>query len=220
LPARPDLDREAAAWSEGRLLLGVDEVGRGPLAGPVVAAAVVFPASHAALDGVRDSKTLSAANRERLAPAIRSAAVAVAVGAASVAEIDRLNIRVATALAMQRAVERVLGPRRPGAVRAVAAEMLVLLDGLPMPELGRPHQALVDGDALCYTVAAAGILAKTVRDRLMGRLAVRYPGFGWESNMGYGTAGHLAGLAALGPTRHHRRSFSPVSQIPLWAETL
>jgi len=219
LPAWPDLDREAAAWSNGRLLLGVDEVGRGPLAGPVVAAAVVFPASHAPLDGVRDSKTLSPALRERLAPAIRAAAAAVAVGAASVAEIDRLNIRVATALAMRRAVERVLGPGRPGALRHGAGEMLVLLDGLPMPELGRPHQALVDGDALCYTVAAAGILAKTVRDRLMGRLAERHPGFGWESNMGYGTAGHLAALAARGPTRHHRRSFSPVAQMPLWAET-
>jgi ribonuclease HII len=218
LPARPDLHREAAAWSEGRLLLGVDEVGRGPLAGPVVAAAVVFPASHAPLDGVRDSKTLSAAHRERLAPAIRLAAVAVAVGAASVAEIDRLNIRVATALAMRRAVERVLDPQRHGAPSPLAEGIVVLLDGLPMPELRRPHQALVDGDALCYTVAAAGILAKTVRDRLMGRLAGRYPGFGWESNMGYGTAGHLAALAARGPTRHHRRSFSPVSQMGLWVK--
>jgi ribonuclease HII len=218
LPARPDLHREAAAWSEGRLLLGVDEVGRGPLAGPVVAAAVVFPAAHAPLDGVRDSKTLSAAHRERLAPAIRLAAVAVAVGAASVAEIDRLNIRVATALAMRRAVERVLDPQRNGAPGRLAEGVVVLLDGLPMPELCRPHQALVDGDALCYTVAAAGILAKTVRDRLMGRLAGRYPGFGWESNMGYGTAGHLAALAARGPTRHHRQSFSPVSQMGLWVK--
>ena len=216
-PARPDLAREAVAWSEGRLLLGVDEVGRGPLAGPVVAAAVVFPASHAPIDGVRDSKTLSAARRERLAPAILAAAAAVAVGAASVAEIDRLNIRVATALAMRRAVDRVLGGRRRGG--GGIEELMVLLDGLPMPELGHRHQSLVDGDALCYTVAAAGIVAKTVRDRLMGRLAGRYPGFGWESNMGYGTAGHLAALVTHGPTRHHRRSFSPVSQMPLWRET-
>lgn len=213
-PARPDLAREAAAWSEGRLLLGVDEVGRGPLAGPVVAAAVVFPAAHTPLDGVRDSKTVSATHRERLAPAIRTAAFAVAVGAASVAEIDRLNIRVATALAMQRAVGRLLA-----AAGVSSTEVLVLIDGLPMPELGHPHDALVDGDALCYTVAAAGILAKTVRDRLMGRLAGRYPGFGWESNMGYGTAVHLAALATRGPTRHHRRSFNPVSQMPLWSET-
>jgi ribonuclease HII len=218
-PARPDLAREAAAWSEGRLLLGVDEVGRGPLAGPVVAAAVVFPASHAPLDGVRDSKTLSAVHRERLAPAILAAAVAAAVGAASVGEIDRLNIRVATGLAMQRAVDRILGPRRPRGASTVPLEVVVLLDGLPMPELGRPHQSLVDGDALCYSVAAAGILAKTVRDRLMSRLAGRHPGFGWESNMGYGTALHLAALAARGPTCHHRRSFSPVAQMPLWAET-
>jgi ribonuclease HII len=213
-PAWPDLAREAAAWSEGRLLLGVDEVGRGPLAGPVVAAAVVFPVAHSPLDGVRDSKTVSAAHRERLAPAISTAAIAVAVGAASVTEIDRLNIRVATALAMRRAVRRLLASTRVG-----SAEVLVLIDGLPMPELGHAHDALVDGDALCYTVAAAGIVAKTVRDRLMGRLATRHPGFGWDTNMGYGTAVHLAALADRGPTRHHRRSFNPVSQMPLWSET-
>jgi len=218
-PARPDLAREAAAWSEGRLLLGVDEVGRGPLAGPVVAAAVVFPATHVPLEGVRDSKTLSPMHRARLAPEILAASIAAAVGAASVAEIDRLNIRVATALAMQRAVDRVLGSRPVGPALDAPPKVVVLLDGLPMPELGRPHQALVDGDALCYSVAAAGILAKTVRDRLMGRLAGRYPGFGWESNMGYGTTFHLAALAARGPTRHHRRSFSPVAQMFLWAET-
>lgn len=202
----PSLAREAGAWAAARLLIGVDEVGRGPLAGPVVAAAVVFPPDTPLIEGLRDSKTLSERQRLALVPRIRAAAAAVGLAGASVREIDRLNIRVATALAMRRAVARVL-PRCP------AAE--ILLDGLPMPELGHPHDALVDGDAHCMSIAAAGVLAKCVRDALMARLAARHPGFGWERNMGYGTAEHLAALRARGPSPHHRRGFAPVAQLGL-----
>ncbi len=206
---RPTLDRETAAWESGQLLVGVDEAGRGPLAGPVVAAAVVFPFRSTLLDGVRDSKTLSAPRREMLAVQIRGAAVAVGVGGASVREIDTLNIRVATALAMRRAVLRVLSgcPAAP--------QPRLLLDGLPMPEVGFPHDALVAGDAHCHSIAAAGIIAKTVRDRLMRRLAARYAGYGWERNCGYGSAEHLAAIQSLGATLHHRRSFSPMSGMGL-----
>jgi ribonuclease HII len=204
----PTLAREAAAWAEGRLLVGVDEVGRGPLAGPVVAAAVVFPPGcpRGTLRGLRDSKLLPPPRRERLAAKIRARAIAIGIGAASVAEIDRFNIRRATALAMRRALERVIG--RVGPVR-------VLVDGLPFPELEVEHDALVDGDAHCASVAAAGIVAKILRDDLMHRLARRHPGYGWDTNVGYGTDAHHDGLLRLGPTRHHRQSFAPVAQIPL-----
>lgn len=206
---RPDLSRESTAWAERRLLIGVDEVGRGPLAGPVVAAAIVFSDRHKRVPGVRDSKTLSAAKREALAPKLCGCAMGWAVGAASVTEIDRLNIRVATALAMRRAVNRLL--------RALDQSVCtIIVDGLPMPELGHRHEALVDGDALCYSIAAAGIVAKTIRDGLMCRLAQRYPGYAWQTNMGYGTAEHLSALDRQGPTRHHRRSFAPVAQVSLF----
>jgi ribonuclease HII len=205
---RPTLDRERAAWSAARLLLGIDEAGRGPLAGPVVAAAVAFPPDRDPPAGLRDSKTLSAKKRAELLPLIRAHALVVGVGAASVREIDRLNIRVATALAMARAVAK--------ARKALEAhEYLVLLDGLPMKELGHPHEALVDGDAHCVTVAAAGIVAKETRDRLMQSLARRHPAYGWDGNSGYGTAQHLTALREVGPTRHHRTSFGPVSQLSL-----
>ena len=207
MPIVPTLDRERAAWAEAHLLVGVDEVGRGPLAGPVVAAAVVLPAGCDPLEGVRDSKTLPEPRRRLLAERIRGAALCIGVGAASVAEIDRLNIRVATALAMRRALDRLR--------RGVSTPVRIVVDGLPVPELGYPHDALVAGDAHCVTIAAAGILAKTVRDELMLRLARRHPGYAWETNMGYGTAAHQLGLRSLGPTRHHRRSFSPVAQLEL-----
>lgn len=187
-----------------RIVAGVDEVGRGPLAGPVVACAVVMPAEGRRLAGIADSKALAPDVRVRLAAAIRARAVAVAVGAASVREIDRLNILHATTLAMRRALAR-LSP---------AADHVVL-DGLPMPTLGTPHLAVVQGDATCYSVACASIVAKVVRDALMARLAVRHPAFGWERNAGYGTATHLAALRLHGPTRHHRRSFAPVAQLEL-----
>jgi ribonuclease HII len=207
-PIMPSLAREAAAWSGGALLLGVDEVGRGPLAGPVVAAAAVFPPATHPLAGVRDSKALSPRQRQALLPGILASALVVAVGAASAREIDRLNIRAATALAMGRAVRRALA-------RLDCPSVEILIDGLPMADCGFPHEALVAGDAHCYSIAAAAIVAKEVRDRLMRRLAARHPGYGWDTNAGYGSAGHLSAIAALGPTRHHRRSFAPVSQLVL-----
>ena len=204
-PRRPSLEREAALWREGRgLVAGVDEAGRGPLAGPVVAAAVVFPAFAKPIRGLRDSKLLTAAARERLAALVRVRALAVAVGAASVREIDRFNIRRAAVLAMRRALARLTV--RPD---------VVLVDGLPCPELGCPHQAIVDGDARCHSIAAASVIAKTVRDRLMALLGGRHPAYAWASNKGYGTPEHLAALAELGFTAHHRRSFSPVVQLEL-----
>ncbi len=207
MPVEPTILREAAAWADACLLAGVDEVGRGPLAGPVVAAAIVFPRNFRPIPGVRDSKTLAAGQRDELALLIRGSALLLGLGAASVREIDLLNIRVATALAMRRAVCRIAG--RLDRYR-------ILVDGLPFRELGYPHEALVDGDAHCFSIAAAGIVAKTVRDRLMRRLAVRYPGYGWETNVGYGTPEHQLGLSRLGPCAHHRRSFGPVAQLQIF----
>jgi len=205
----PTLARERAAWREGRLLVGVDEVGRGPLAGPVVAAAVVFPEGCRRLRGLRDSKLLPAVRRDELAAVIRTVALGFAVGAASVREIDRLNIRVASALAMRRALVRMFS-------RLPAVPAWVLIDGLPLPEIGLEHEALVDGDARCHSIAAAAIIAKTVRDSLMHRLAPRHPGYGWDTNVGYATETHQEGLRLFGATRHHRRSFSPVAQLQLY----
>jgi len=203
---RPSLERERALWREGRMVVaGIDEVGRGPLAGPVVAAAVVFYPDQKPIRGLNDSKVLTAKARDRLALEIRSRARAVGVGAASVHEIDRWNIRRATIIAMRRALRR-LG----------CDPTDVLIDGMPCPELGRPHQAIVDGDAKCSCIAAASIIAKTVRDVLMARLAARHPGYAWETNKGYATADHLEAVARLGPTRHHRQSFQPVSQLVLF----
>jgi ribonuclease HII len=206
----PSLDWEQRAWAAQAVLIGVDEVGRGPLAGPVVAAAAVFPAGVSPLAGVRDSKMLSGRQRAVLVPRLFEQAIGLAVAAASVSEIDRFNIRVATALAMRRAIDRVL--RRVG---RGASPHRVLLDGLPLPECGHVHDALVDGDALCYSIAAAGIVAKEVRDHLMRRLASRYPGYGWESNAGYATDSHRRAIFSRGPTPHHRRSFSPIAQMDL-----
>jgi ribonuclease HII len=204
----PSLKHEQAAWALSRVLIGVDEVGRGPLAGPVVAAAVAFPPRLRRVRGVRDSKVLSHLQRAALIPRLRATALAIGVGAASIREIDRFNIRVATAIAMRRALARVrhaLG----------ATETVVLIDGLPLPEVQCEHQALVDGDALCYSIAAAGVLAKEIRDRLMCQLAARHPGYGWEHNAGYATEEHRGAINSLGPTRHHRFSFAPVAQIGL-----
>lgn len=207
---RPTLQREIALWQagggggHGALVAGVDEAGRGPLAGPVVAAAVVFPPFARPIRGLRDSKLLPPAKRARLALIVRARALAVAVGAASVREIERLNIRGASILAMRRALARL-------AVRPSH----ILVDGLPLPELGYPHEAIVDGDAHCHSIAAASVVAKTLRDRLMERLDRRYPSYAWASNKGYGTPEHLAALAALGCTAHHRKTFAPVLQLEL-----
>ncbi|MBM4186264.1 MAG: ribonuclease HII [Gemmatimonadetes bacterium] len=200
---------EKRSWEAGRLLIGVDEAGRGPLAGPVVAAAVAFPIGCRRSSLVRDSKTLSEGQRDSAARWIRAKASAIGVGCASVREIDRFNIRRATALAMRRAVDRAVGGRFD------PSQATILIDGLAMPELGLPHEALVDGDAISLTISAAGIIAKTVRDLLMGRLAGRHPVYDWASNRGYGTEAHRRAIDDHGPTRHHRQSFMPVAQLGL-----
>jgi ribonuclease HII len=190
---------ERTFWDRGlRFLAGVDEAGRGPLAGPVVAAAVILP-EGVAIEGVDDSKRLSPTVREELAAEICGRALCFGIGAASSREIDRLNILRATHLAMQRAVRRL----------RIRPEHL-LVDGLPVPALGEAHTAVVEGDRRVHSIACASILAKVTRDRLMRRLAERYPGYGWEQNAGYGTAEHRAAIERLGLTPHHRRSFAPV----------
>lgn len=190
---------EAGFWSRGlSRIAGVDEAGRGPLAGPVVAAAVILPPGIC-VPGARDSKTLPPLRREALEVAVLERSLAVGLGAASVREIDRLNILVCTRLAMARALARLPFPPDH-----------VVVDGLPMMGLGWEHEAVVGGDGQVHSVACASILAKVLRDRLMKRLAIRYPGYGWETNMGYGTAEHMAALERLGPTPHHRRTFGGV----------
>jgi ribonuclease HII len=180
----------------GPLIAGVDEVGRGSLAGPVVACAVVMPPDERALRGVDDSKLLTARARERLALLIRSKALSVGVGAASAREIDRINIFQASVLAMRRAINRLgIAPHH------------VLVDGRPLRTLGIPHTAIIDGDDRCFNIACASIIAKVTRDRLMMSLARRHPAYAWERNCGYATRSHIAGLATAGPSVHHRRSF-------------
>jgi ribonuclease HII len=188
----------------GPLIAGIDEVGRGPLAGPVVACAVIMPPEIRAIPGVDDSKVLRADQRQRLAVKIRERALAFGIGAASVREIDRVNIYHATVIAMRRALARLgLTPNH------------ILIDGKAIRTLGVEHTAIVDGDDKCYTIACASILAKVTRDRVMRALAPRYPNYLWERNVGYSTLAHLESLAAHGATPHHRRSFMPVGQLSL-----
>ncbi len=188
----------------GPLLAGVDEVGRGPLAGPVVACAVIMPPHMRAIRGVDDSKMLSALERNRLAGKIREKALGCALGAASVREIERFNIYQASVLAMRRALGRL--QIQPD---------YVIIDGKPMRTLPVPHTAIVHGDARCFTIACASIIAKVTRDRLMARLALRYPQYTWERNAGYTTRAHIRGLDSHGITPHHRRTFFRVSQLAL-----
>jgi ribonuclease HII len=187
------------------VVCGIDEAGRGPLAGPVLAAAVILPYPIPAqlLNGLDDSKRLSKAKRESLFDHILRDA-RVGVGQAEVEEIDRLNILQATFLAMQRAY----------AALAVSGEIThALVDGNQRPPLPCQVLCLVKGDARSLSIAAASIIAKVTRDRIMNGLAVAHPGYGWDRNAGYGTAQHLAALAHLGPTPHHRRSFAPVTRL-------
>jgi ribonuclease HII len=198
-PKIPTLRYERRLWNEGiERVVGVDEVGVAPTCGAVVAAAVIMRPGCHRIPGVRDSKTLSVIQRERLAPMIRKRAVAVGVGAASVREIDQLNIYHATHLAMRRAIARV-GERDH-----------VLVDGNRIggfeAQVG-PYSAIVDGDAKVYTIACASIVAKVVRDRMMELLSARYPGYGWEHNQGYATLEHRQAIRRLGLTPFHRRSF-------------
>ena len=190
------LEYERTFWGRGRSVAGVDEAGRGPLAGPVVAAAVVLP-PEVCIEGADDSKVLSADVREELFDRIVAGARCVGVGAASVREIDRRNILRATTVAMQRAIGR-LGPPPDH----------VVVDGLPVLHLGLAHEAIVDGDALVHSIACASIVAKVVRDRLMRRLSLRYPAYAWDRNVGYGTAEHRAAIDMLGVTPHHRLTFT------------
>jgi len=195
----PTLRFERPLWRDGLVrVAGVDEVGVAPTCGAVVAAAVIMRPGCHRIPGVRDSKTLSAAQRERLAPLIRRRAVAIGIGAASVAEIDRLNIYHATHLAMRRAIGKLRGHEH------------VLVDGnriARFEEQVGPYTSIVDGDAKCYTIACASVIAKVVRDRMMTLLAARYPGYGWERNQGYATREHRDGVRRLGLTPYHRRSF-------------
>jgi ribonuclease HII len=187
------------------LLCGVDEAGRGPLAGPVTAAAVILPPDWH-LPGLDDSKRLDAARRALLETGILEQALAWAVAEASVEEIDRLNILRATFLAMGRAVEQL-----------VPAPDFLLVDGRDFPFANRRGRSLVHGDGISACVAAASILAKQARDRRMERAALEWPAYGFERHKGYGTAFHLQALRDAGPCPLHRRSFSPVRQL-LWGE--
>jgi len=182
-------------------ICGVDEVGRGPLAGPVVAAAVILDKKRIPR-GLNDSKQLSEEAREELFPRIMEMAVAVGVGEASVGEIDLVNIRQATHLAMARAVR---------ALSVTAG--FALVDGNDPPALPCKCQTLIKGDTLSVSIAAASIIAKVTRDRMMVALHDVHPGYNWKSNKGYGTPDHLAGLKSCGVTPHHRRSFSPIHHI-------
>jgi ribonuclease HII len=179
-------------------------VGRGPIAGPVVACAVIMPAETRAISGVDDSKRLTHVQRVRLAAKIRERAVAFALGAASVREIERINIYQASALAMQRAL---------GRLRVTPDH--VVIDGRAMRTLPVSHTAVVHGDARCFSIACASIVAKVTRDLLMTRLAQRYPQYIWDHNAGYTTREHVAGLATHGITPHHRKSFCRISDLLL-----
>ena len=189
------IEKSLRAAGAGKIA-GVDEVGRGPLAGPVVVCAVIMPHDRRAIGGVTDSKQLTAMERQRLAWKIREQAVAIALAASPVQEIARWNIYQATARAMGRAIARL----------SVAPDE-VLVDGKPIKSLAVPHHAIVGGDGICYSIACASIVAKVVRDRLMTQLARRYPEYGWQSNAGYGTPVHIAALRERGLSAHHRVSF-------------
>jgi ribonuclease HII len=195
----PDFSYETAAGASP--VAGVDEVGRGPLAGPVVAAAVILDPARIP-DGLRDSKKLTAARRDALALEIEATAQ-MSIAEASVTEIDQINILQATFLAMRRALAGL--PTTPA---------FALIDGNRMPpDLPCPARTIIKGDDLSVSIAAASIIAKVYRDRMMQDLAAQFPGYGWEKNAGYGTKQHLEALACLGVTPHHRRSFKPIHNI-------
>lgn len=204
LPPSPDLSFEMALWDQGlQLVAGVDEAGRGALAGPVAAGAVILPADlelTEKLAGVRDSKQMSPGDRELWAERIRHVAYGSAAGYASHQEIDDLGIVPATRLAVQRALEAL--PSRP---------QHLLVDFLVLPEISIPQTSLIKGDARALSIAAASILAKTGRDALLRQLDREYPGYGFARHKGYGTPAHRKALAQLGPSPVHRRSFALLS---------
>jgi ribonuclease HII len=199
--AKPVLDGayERLCLSDGMgLIAGVDEVGRGPLAGPVMAAAVILDLADIPL-GLADSKTIPAARREALSFEVLTCALAVSIATASPAEIDALNIRQATLLAMRRAVAGL--SLRP---------VLVLVDGRDVPDFGIPAHAIIGGDAKIASISAAAIVAKVARDAMMARLGLTYPAYGFDRNAGYGTAEHRSALRIEGPCPAHRMSFAPL----------
>ena len=194
-------EQAALSWDCPGLMAGVDEAGRGPLAGPVVAAAVILDARNP-IDGLADSKVLTARRREQLFDEIRAKALCCSIAQASVEEIDRINILQATMLAMRRAVE---GLRLKPA--------LVLVDGNRLPVLEVRAEAIVKGDSKVATISAASILAKVTRDRWCADLDAQYPQYGFAGHKGYGTAEHLAALQAHGACPQHRKTFSPVAKV-------
>ncbi len=197
----PTLSEERQLWLLGhRRVVGVDEVGLGCLAGPIVSAAVIVPVDCLPIAGVRDSKMLSWSQRSQLFEQIQGQALAIGVGMASVAEVEQVNVLQASYLAIGRALSR------------VEPYDYALIDGRKIKpgHLREPYKTIVHGDAISYAIACASIVAKVRRDRLMQKLATRYPGYGWEKNVGYGTKQHLTGLDQLGVTRWHRRSYGPV----------
>jgi ribonuclease HII len=202
--AQPNALMEATWWAEGyKYVAGVDEAGRGALLGPLVAAAVVFPPGlpAEAVPGLRDSKLLSPPEREAVYSLICRRALAIGLGIVGSSTVDHLGIGQATCQAMRKAVQRLQCPVE-----------LVVIDGRGVFLPGFRTCACVDADAKVFTVAAASIVAKVTRDRLLDRLAARFPSYGLERNKGYGTDEHLAALAALGPTPLHRRTFAPLAQ--------
>ena len=198
----PDDLFECEAWTRGfRRVAGVDEAGRGPLAGPVVAAAVILP-RRCRLEGLRDSKLLSERQREHLYARLLTAAVDIGVGVVDAEVIDALNILEATRLAMVQAVHHL-----------IPAPDYLLLDAIVLPGVAAEQRAVIKGDRLCRSIAAASIVAKVLRDRLMVRAHVRYPQYGFLAHKGYGTAEHLRQLERYGPCELHRRSFAPVREV-------
>jgi ribonuclease HII len=196
----PTLDFECDLWKKGHArVAGVDEVGLGCLAGPIVAAAVLMPQDLIPITGIRDSKQLSELQRNRLYGQIQQQAIAIGVGMASVAEIEEINVLQASYRAIKRAIGRIQPLDH------------ALIDGRKIRiDVGVPITTIIRGDTLSYSIACASIIAKVRRDRFMARLAGRYPGYGWERNRGYGTPQHLCGLRSLGVTPWHRKTYAPV----------
>jgi ribonuclease HII len=191
-------------YKDKHVIVGIDEAGRGPLAGPVVAGAVVFPQlkiAESLANSLDDSKKLKPKKREELYEALFASDALIGVGMASAAEIDKVNILQATFLAMRRALDNI----------GIKAD-LALVDGNRDPKLYCPAITVIKGDGLSLSIAAASIVAKVTRDRIMTKLALQYPPYGWDKNAAYGTKEHLEALAKYGPTPEHRRSFAPVKK--------
>ena len=201
----PDFSEEKELQKDGLLYVaGLDEVGRGSLAGPVVTGLVVFPAGadYEWLASVKDSKELTIKQREELAPLIKSTALVAETGLSSAEEIDQLGIVRATRLAMQRSLDA-----------ALLTPQFLLIDAIKLPSSNIPQKSIVKGDSKCLSIAASSILAKVTRDSLMSGLSEKYPGYGFEKHKGYGTSKHLEEIERLGPCKLHRLTFAPMNKI-------